>query len=164
MRRLLFLLAAVLLATAAQAQVRISLNLNVNRQPMWGPTGYDHVEYYYLPDIDVYYNVAQRQYFYYDGGRWAGHSSLPSRYRGYDLYHSYKVVVNEPRPYLRDATYKAQYASYRGRHDQPVIRDSHEGKYSSNPRHPQHREWVNQQRQEKNSDRGNGHGEKHGRK
>ncbi len=32
--------------------------------------------------------------YYNEGGRWIHRSSLPPRYRGYDLYHSYKVVID----------------------------------------------------------------------
>ena len=76
MRRLLFLILAVFVANTADAQFRINLNFNVDRQPIWGPTGYDHVEYYYLPDIGVYYNVPQRMYYYNERGRWISRSSL----------------------------------------------------------------------------------------
>jgi len=37
---------------------------NIITQPLWGPAGYDYVEYYYIPDIDAYYNVPGAQYVY----------------------------------------------------------------------------------------------------
>jgi hypothetical protein len=160
MRYILALFAVVLflgaLSVPASAQVSISFGFNVDRQPIWGPTGYDHVEYYYLPDIDVYYNVPQHRYYYSDRGRWRNSSSLPSRYRGFDLYHSYKVVVNEKEPYRNDQTYRDQYASYKNRHDQEVIRDSRDSKYYVNPKHPEHKNWVKQQKQNSRNGRGNG--------
>lgn len=131
MKKLFF--AAVLLGVMsfkpASAQVSVSLNLNIGSQPDWGPTGYDHVDYYYMPDIDSYYDVANHQYIYLSGSRWTRSSSLPARYGNYDLYHGYKVVVNEPKPYLHNRVYRAKYAKYKGRKDQPVIRDSHDIKY-----------------------------------
>src|ERR1043166_2411289 len=93
------LAAAFLVSSAGQAQVGISLNFNVDRQPVWGPTGYDHVEYYYLPDIESYYNVPQHKFYYNEGGRWIGRSQLPARYHDYDLYSAHKVVVNERSPF-----------------------------------------------------------------
>ena len=132
-------------------------------QPIWGPTGYDHVEYYYLPDIDVYYYVPQHRFFYSERGRWRSGSSLPSRYRGYDLYNSYKVVVNEPKPYLNNATYKEQYSSFRDRHDQESIRDSRDSKYYVNPKHPEHKNWVKQQKQDRSNDRNRGNNGNNGR-
>ena len=98
MRYLLAFIAVVLMASTADAQLSISFGFNLDRQPVWGPTGYDHVEFYYLPDIGVYYNVPQRRYYYNERGRWIYSSRLPSRYRGFDLYNSYKVVLNERAP------------------------------------------------------------------
>ncbi len=159
MRYIFAFIAAVLLSSTAFAQLSVRVNFNVDRQPIWGPTGYDHVEFYYLPDIDVYYNVPQHRYFYSEGSRWKSGSSLPSRYRGFDLYNSYKVVVNEPKPYLNDATYKEKYSSFKGRHDQESIRDSRDSRYYVNPNHPEHKNWVKQQKQNKSygNNRGNTH-------
>jgi hypothetical protein len=159
MRYILALIAIVLMLGAvsapAKAQVSISLNFNVDRQPIWGPTGYDHVDYYYLPDIDVYYNVPQHRYFYYERNRWVGGSSLPRRYRGVNMYNSYKVVVNEPTPYRNAQMYRDKYASYKGRHDQETIRDSRDQKYFVNPKHPEHKNWVKQNKENQKRGRGN---------
>lgn len=38
---------------SAHAQIRINANINIGNQPLWGPVGYDYVDYYYMPDIDV---------------------------------------------------------------------------------------------------------------
>lgn len=137
----------------ADAQVRVNVNVNIGSQPVWGPVGYDYVDYYYLPDIDAYYYVPSRQFIYLNGPRWVWASSLPAPYRGYDLYHGYKVVINEPRPYLHHNTYKAKYAGYRNRHDQAVIRDSRDAKYYVNKGHPNHGQW----KKEKSKGRGHKH-------
>jgi hypothetical protein len=36
--------------------------------------------------------------------------------------------------------------SFKGRHDQHPIRDSHESKYFVNKNHPEHNNWVKQQK------------------
>ena len=92
MRYLLIIIVALFLSNAINAQVRFNVNLNLSSQPVWGPTGNDYVENYYLPDVEAYYNVNQHLFYYNEGGRWVGRSSLPSRYRGFDLYNSHKVV------------------------------------------------------------------------
>ena len=107
----------VLIFTAVQrtqAQIRVNVNINLGSQPAWGPAGYDYVEYYYLPDLDIYYYVPGRQFIYLSGGQWIFVSSLPARYRSYNLYNSYKVVINEPKPYLHHGVYKIKYAKYKG--------------------------------------------------
>lgn len=125
------LFAATLVAGSAKAQVRISLGLNIGSQPDWGPVGYDHVDYYYMPDVDAYYDVPAHQYVYMDNNVWVHRAYLPTRYRTYDMYHGYKVVVNRPNPWLRHSYYRTTYASYRGRQGQAVIRDSRDARYQN---------------------------------
>ena len=164
MRKFILFLVAGIMCAAASAQVHINVNLNVDRQPIWGPTGYDHVEYYYLPDIEVYYYVPQHRFYYYERGRWMSSNSLPPRYRGHDLYNSYKVVVNERAPYRHHETYRAKYISYKGRHDQQPIRDSRDERYYANRNHPEHNNWVKQQKHDNGRGKGSGRSDKHGRK
>ncbi|QEM07416.1 hypothetical protein DIU31_029385 [Mucilaginibacter rubeus] len=127
----IILTAAILLSslTVKIASAQISLNINIGSQPAWGPVGYDHVDYYYLPDIDSYYDINAHQYVYFDNNVWVHGAMLPPRFGNYDVYRSYKVVVNERTPWIRNDVYKRKYASYKGRHDQVVIRDSHDEKY-----------------------------------
>ena len=119
------------------AQVQV----NIGVQPVWGPVGYDYVDYYYLPDVEAYYYVPAHQYIYEERGTWIRTSSLPVRFGSFDIYHSYKVVINEPKPYLHHNNYKVKYVSYKGKHDQLVIRDSHEEKYFVVKGHPEHDKW-----------------------
>jgi hypothetical protein len=147
MRYLFALIVALFLTGALAAQV--SLNINIGSQPVWGPTGYDHVENYYLPDIETYYNVPTHRYYYNEGGRWKSSASLPSKYSNYDLYNSHKVVVNEKQPWKNHATNQTKYASFKGQHDQTAIRDSKDSKYFVNKNHPQHNTWVQQQKNNK---------------
>src|SRR3989339_76663 len=100
-----------LLSQTTYAQV--TFRINIGSQPIWGPVGYDHVEYYYLPDIDAYYYVPRHQFIFFERGRWIIRTSLPVRYRNYDMYNARKIVINEPRPYLRHNEYKSRYGSSR---------------------------------------------------
>lgn len=138
----------------ATAQVRVKVNIRI--QPVWGPVGYDHVEYYYMPDIDVFYNVPNRQYIYQDHGRWRFANSLPRRYHGFDIYNSYKVVINDDqRPYRNADAYRKKYGQYKGRHDQPIIRNSDDPKYFEIKDHPKHKEWYKDHNQGKGNNRKN---------
>ena len=139
------------------AQVSVSINFNLDSQPVWGPTGYDYVEYYYLPDIDIYYDVPQHRYYYYNNGRWRYNSNLPSRFGNYDFYNSYKVVINEREPWRNHKKYKEKYSSYKGRHDQQPIRDSRDSKYYVNKNHPEHNKWIKEQEHNKKNDKNKKH-------
>lgn len=151
----------------SNAQISVHLNANLGLQPIWAPVGYDHADYYYIPDIESYYSVSRHQYIYQNGGGWRYSSSLPYRYRNFDMYRAHKVVMNEPYPYRHHEQNRNRYASYRGRNDQENIRDSHENKYFENRDHPQHNEWRRDDHHDNgnhgnrgdNDDRGN-HGDK----
>lgn len=123
------LLSGIAFANTASAQIQLSVNIGV--QPSWGPTGYDHVEYYYIPDIQAYYYVPKHQFVYQNGGRWVFANDMPPRYRDFDLYHCHKVVINEPRPYLHYADHRRMYDHFRGERDhQEIIRGSHDNRYN----------------------------------
>jgi hypothetical protein len=118
------LVAGGMVFQSANAQVRVSAQININSQPDWGPSGYDYAQYYYLPEADMYYNVVTREYVYNERGRWVNVRVLPPSLRNFNLYSSYKVVINDRNPWLRNDTYRRQYAGYRNRHDQINWRDS----------------------------------------
>jgi hypothetical protein len=139
------------ISSSSYAQLRI---INLESQPIWGPTGYDYVENYYLPDIDVYYNVPQHRYYYYNNGNWHSESNLPPRFNNYDFYNSYKVVVYDKVPWQNHKFYRDKYYSYKGRYDQQLIRDSKDEKYFVIKNHPQHQKWLKEQ----NHDNGNHNG------
>src|SRR6201996_1353600 len=114
----MFFIAAILIGCLsvrpACAQIHVSLGLNINNQPEWGPVGYDHADYYYMPDIGVYYDVPAHQYVYFNNNVWVRRAYLPPAYSNYDVYHGYKVVINRAEPWRYDHDYRVRYASYRG--------------------------------------------------
>ncbi len=108
-------------AGAAQAQISVRFNLGV--QPQWAPVGYNDTQYYYLPDVEAYYDVPNSMFIYYEGNSWVHRSYLPSRYRNYDLYSGYKVGMNYRgnTPYYNHREYRAKYANGRNRSIQRTI-------------------------------------------
>jgi hypothetical protein len=73
--------------------------------------------------MDMYYYVPARQYIYLHGGRWIRSTYVPVHYRHIDFYRTYKVVINDRDPFRYHNRYRVQYAKYRHRYDQPVLRD-----------------------------------------
>ena len=147
MKKVLFISAILTSVFCFEAKSQVRVNVNIGVQPVWGPAGYDYVDYYYLPDLGVYYDVPRGLFVYYDFGRWNFRASLPARYGHYDLYHSYKVVINQRDPWLRNTYYRDHYRPYRGRY-QAVIRDSHDTRYVAARQH------YNQGRYHNNGQRG----------
>ena len=154
MRKLMVL---ILLATAAfnsnNASAQVNINVNIGSQPLWGPTGYDYVDYYYLPEIESYYYVPERRFVYLNNGNWIYSPGLPPRHRGYDLYRGYKVVINSPRPYRYFSKHKVKYAKYRSQRSQPIIKYSKNAKYHVSKGHSGYR----------SKGKGNGNGKGHGK-
>jgi hypothetical protein len=144
---LIILCTCGLLCETTSAQIRF--RVNIDTQPIWGPVGYDHVDNYYLPDIQAYYNVPSRQYTYQVNGRWITRASLPSKYRNYDMYRTRKVVMNENRPYMHHGDNVSKYGSQNQHSNQQSIRDSHDSKYFVNKNHPEHSK-MNNKDQERN--------------
>lgn len=139
MKKILIIAALFMSGISARAQIHVSFNIGT--QPVWGPTGYDYARYYYIPDIDAYYDVSAQMYVYPEGRGWRHSRTLPGRYSNVDLYSVHKIVINDANPWMHHQQHVAQYASYRGRHDQTAIRDSREEKYYENPHHPMHNQW-----------------------
>ena len=136
---ILILIVAVGCLMSKPSSAQVSVNINIGVQPVWGPVGYDYVEYYYLPDIEVYYYVPRHQFIYLSNGRWIFLTSLPYRYRSYNLYSGYKVVINEPRPYMNFSRDRVVYAKYKGnRGRQVIIRNSNDPKYYVVKGHPKY--------------------------
>lgn len=101
------------------SKAQVSVNINIGSPPLWGPVGYTDVRYYYLPDVEAYYDIETSMFIYYGGGTWLHRANLPSHYSHYDLYSGYKVVMhdyhgNTPHHHFHD--HKKKYAKgYRGK-------------------------------------------------
>ncbi|MDP4272354.1 MAG: hypothetical protein Q8909_19865, partial [Bacteroidota bacterium] len=105
---------AILLAGAMEAQV--SVNVNIGARPAWGPVVEREVRYYYLPEVEAYYDIPSAMFIYADNGRWVHRHQLPGRFRDYDLYRGRKIVINDYRgnsPYTH-CGYTERYAPARG--------------------------------------------------
>ena len=114
MKKILPCLAVVLCAAffqSASAQIAPRSNNNIQEQPKWAPAGHDYAEYYFLPEINTYYYVPQKQFIYQSGGYWTFSTSLPADHKNYDLYSANKVVINEAGAYRYLAEHKAKYGS-----------------------------------------------------
>jgi hypothetical protein len=147
----------VLMVFKSNAQVKIGFNVNIGVQPEWGPVGYDHAEYYYLPDIESYYYVPNHQFVYLRNNRWVFATSLPARYNNFNIYTAHKIVLNEPQPYLHFQEHRDKYTMYRNcpeKHE--IIRESNDDRYQEHWHdNGKHRGW------DKRQDDGGEHREDH---
>ncbi|MCD8309951.1 MAG: hypothetical protein LUB83_01840 [Prevotellaceae bacterium] len=118
---------------------------NIDLQPAWGPVGYELAYFYYLPDLNIYYDVENALFYLLSGGVWVATQYLPDRYRIYDLYTLYKVVINdEPTPWLNNKIHKKQFKIFQKDRTQTPIRYSHDSKYDKSKQNTN--SWVNPDR------------------
>jgi hypothetical protein len=99
-------------------------------KPQWGPSYYDGTRYYYLPDIESYYDIYTREFIFLNQAQWIFSPYLPSIYPDFNLNNSFVVVVNSnmyqpwmhhqyyvshfPRYYYRDYYDRSNFAYVRG--------------------------------------------------
>lgn len=117
MKKIIILSVLVLIAASTKAQTTV--NVNFGTPPVWAPADRVAVQYYYLPEIDVYYDVPQQQYIYLSKRNWVRAKELPARCRNYNL-RAARVV------YLTDYRGNAPYVfhkKHKMKHFRPVRRD-----------------------------------------
>ncbi|WP_310394819.1 hypothetical protein [Hymenobacter sp.] len=104
--------AFVLLAVAAPARAQVNVNINT-APPAWGPSVPAGTQFYYIPEIDGYYDLYARRYIVFRKGRWVPVVALS----GYDPYAFHPVVLTtyrgrQPWAYVRE---------HRVRYPRPVV-------------------------------------------
>ena len=141
MKNLKLLALGIVLFIAGSASAQVSVNINIGSPPAWGPSGYANTEYYYLPDVQAYYDIRASQFIYYGNGNWVRSRYLPRQYRNYDLYNGYKVVLNDYHgrtPYTYFKNHKSKYhKGYKGPRQTNIGRrdDNHDRGPKGNERH-----------------------------
>ena len=132
MKFLKLIIIGIVISLSITAKAQISFQVNVGSPPMWGPAGYSDERYYYLPDVEAYYDVNTSMFIYIRNGVWIRRAYLPSRYRNYDLYGGYKVVMRGYRgesPYDNFNEHRMKYGrGYHGEHQKNI------GERRANPR------------------------------
>lgn len=115
MKTLKLITLALFLFVSTTNHAQVSVNVSIGTPPLWGPVGYSQVSYYYLPDVQCYYDIRATQFIYLSNGVWIRSHNLPYRYRNYNLYNGYKVVLNDyhgSSPYVHYREHKVKY--YKG--------------------------------------------------
>ncbi|MBU6120334.1 hypothetical protein [Hymenobacter siberiensis] len=76
-------------ATPAPAQAQVNVDVNVGR-PAWGPAVPQGTQFYYIPEIDGYYDLYAQQYIVYRNGQWLPVAVVD----GYDPYQFHPMVLD----------------------------------------------------------------------
>jgi hypothetical protein len=136
MKVLKLLAIGIILLVSSSIHAQVSIKLNIGTAPSWGPFGYAQAAYYYLPDVHAYYDIRASQFVYFGNNRWVRSRYLPRKYRNYDLYNGYKVVLNDyhgNRPYAHYRNHRQRYSTNYRNHSQRSIGQRHDDhRYTKN--------------------------------
>lgn len=161
MKNLKLIIGAFILFFAAQANAQVSVSLNIGSRPEWCGHYEDDVDYFYLPEIEAYYDVNTAVFIYLGPRGWVRSAYLPEYCHDYDLDHGYKVAIDyhgyTPYTYYnhhRERYFRPNYRNYRNEYYGPHRRSTY---YAVAPRYNE--DHGNHHGGHGN---GNGHGNGHG--
>ena len=151
---------ATLLIVASVTFTRCTVSSGVSAtasysNPAWGPSEYSGVRYYYLPDIETYYDLSSRDFVYMNNGQWNYSGSLPAMYSNYDLYNGFVVTLNYNvyQPWMHQQYYAAHYPRYYYRNTYRNAAANNLRGFNENDRKPFY--WKGDERTRRNDVRDN---------
>jgi hypothetical protein len=124
--------AGSLFISKANAQVSIQFGINIPTHRVYVPAPQppvveepayddndnvnvsDDDDYYYLPEVEAYYNVGAGCYYYNDGSRWVSCAYLPGAYHDYNWRTAVRYEVRASRPFMRHDYYRSRWGGYAG--------------------------------------------------
>ncbi|MGI6219372.1 MAG: hypothetical protein ACOYJE_05865 [Bacteroidaceae bacterium] len=78
-------------------------------RPAWlGAAAWD-APYVYIPELDLYYSMAEGFYYYFDGRQWCCSMSLPVCFRAYDLSALRHIAIRTRMPWRYNREHRARY-------------------------------------------------------
>ena len=82
--------------------------------PRWAPPYYNGARYYYLPDIEAYYDLSGREFIYLNNGQWNYSPEFPTIYGSFNLNDCFSIVldINVFRPWMHHQYYVSHYPRY----------------------------------------------------
>lgn len=147
MNKLQLTLAAFILMFTLQTSAQFSVSLNLGSRPQWQNQNHynNDLRYYYLPEIEAYYDVNSEVYIYNGPRGWVRTAYLPEYCRDYDVNRGYKVAINYRgnSPYTnfnsdREKSYRNNNRNYREEYYRPqyqrrndYVEVSNQGRYNN---------------------------------
>ena len=102
MKQLKLIMVGLVFVLSGAIHAQVSVDLHLGNPPAWGPAEASDSRYYYLPDIQMYYDRSSSNYIYLSHHKWVHTTYVPAAYRNYDFYGAYKVSLKDyrgERPY-----------------------------------------------------------------
>jgi len=111
----------IFVSNSTLAQVTI----NINALPEWAPAEYiPESRYYYIPELDVYYDIPSKMYIYFHKNGWVRNKKLPKNYAKHNLKKCYKVSLFDvgPNPYVYHNSHRVKYPKNYKRNEAQLTR------------------------------------------
>ena len=127
----------------ATTQAQVSVNVNLGTPPVWAPADRVETQYYYLPEVDAYYDVPAERFIYYRNGGWVRATALPARYSGYNLRGGKVVYLTDYRgnsPYVYHKKHKVKYVTTRYKPNNVVYVKGNNGKHKGHGKGKKHKD------------------------
>ena len=82
--------------------------------PVWAPPYFPGVRYYYLPDLETYYDIESQEFVYLNDGQWNFSPECPFINTGFDLNNCFAIAldVNVYQPWMHHHYYISHYPRY----------------------------------------------------
>jgi hypothetical protein len=160
MKTLKLITAGIILFAVSTTQAQVSINVNLGApavvvRPTWVPQNHVNVDFYYLPEIQSYYDVNASMYVYLNNGNWCRTRYVPVQYRNYNLNHAHRVALSGyhgSRPYAHYNNHKVKYDNRHNYNDRYV----ETRRYTKNNRYADNHRSYN--KHDNHNDRGNHNG------
>ena len=106
--------------------------------PPWAPAHGKRakVRYYYIPEIEVYYDLVLGEFVWWNGFTWSFSMTLPAPYATFNLYTSHRVVLDYygNYPWYNHTFYRVKYPSHKVKYsNSKVVNKNYYGKHKSSP-------------------------------
>jgi hypothetical protein len=114
--------------------------------PSWAPPFQTGVRYYYLPDIEAYFDLSTANFVYLDNGQWIFSINPPPIYAGYDLFNGFYVALNYNvyQPWMYHQNYLYHYPRFYYKNKYQSHEFNNVRGYNENQRKPVY--WRNDER------------------
>ncbi len=128
--------ATLLTGTTLVAMTGCSDGYRVRPEP-YRTVYYSPYDYYYYPNVSVYFHVSSGYYYYRDGINWLRVRTLPARFYLNDR-DRVRIVINSSKPYNQYREHRVQYAPranyQRDSRRNQIERNSNQNRYKQNRR------------------------------
>ncbi|APA00186.1 MULTISPECIES: hypothetical protein [Flavobacterium] len=167
MRTLKLIATGIILFAASTSQAQVSINVNIGApavvvRPAWVPQNHVNVDFYYIPEIEAYYDVNASLYVYLNNGNWVRTRYVPVQYRGCDLNRAHRIALrgyHGNRPYAYFNNHNVRYHDNRNYHPRYVEgRRYNDNRYADNYKSKNRYDRYDRDDRDDRRDRGNHYG------